>query len=446
LGIPAGSTITGYSAASVDHRCSTYNVVSYANLFPFTVDDGTLRTLIAQESYTSTTAWAGKSDAALGITGLSLVSSAAVTLRVEYNVRTANNASASIVVGFDNPSITIEYDAASLDKEVAGSGHQTSYATGAITALVIAAAVGAGFQVSYGTGAVSQAQPVTSSGHQTSYGTGAVSGEVAVEVSGSGHQSSYGTGSVSAQIEAQASGSGYQAGYGSGDVDTVIIAQAAGSGYQASYGSGAATAQGATPSVSGDGYQTSVGGGAVAQSQPAIGAGYQFSYGVGTASSKPAEGAASGSGHQASYGAASVTQQQPVNGAGHQATYGEGAASVIIPITGSGYQVSYGAGDVTGKDAQLIDVTGDGHQSSYHTGSIAQAQPVGAGSGNQTSYAIGSAVAISGDAWRKYFKSASPIAQGVTRSMSIAKSVVLKSRNTSGLQFVSKIKPGTGNG
>ncbi|MBF0255553.1 MAG: hypothetical protein HQL47_03650, partial [Gammaproteobacteria bacterium] len=124
LGVPAGNTVTGYSAAAFDHRCSVFNVVTSASLGPFNINDGTARTLVTAQSFTGTTAWATKS-ASPAITGLSLPSTTSVTLYLYDNLTNGNNASAQSTVGADNISLTIEYEAPVSNYTYSGSGTAT---------------------------------------------------------------------------------------------------------------------------------------------------------------------------------------------------------------------------------------------------------------------------------------------------------------------------------
>lgn len=109
LGVPSGDTVTGYSAASFDHKCSVWNVVDSASIGPLDINDGTARTLVTAQSFTGTTAWATKSNSP-AITGLSLASTTSVTIYIYDNLDNGNNVAAQVDVGADNISITIEHE------------------------------------------------------------------------------------------------------------------------------------------------------------------------------------------------------------------------------------------------------------------------------------------------------------------------------------------------
>jgi hypothetical protein len=111
LGVPPGDTVTGYQAAAFDHRAAVWDVVGYANIGPFTVNDGANRSLVAQVAYSSQTSWATASSAGQ-ITGLNLPSTTTITLTVEYDQRTGNNNAAAVEVRLDNIALTVSHDAA----------------------------------------------------------------------------------------------------------------------------------------------------------------------------------------------------------------------------------------------------------------------------------------------------------------------------------------------
>ena len=126
LGVPAGTTVTGYSAASFDHRCSVWNVGGSPNqVGAWSINDGTARTLVtATANYTGTTSWANRS-ASPGVTGLSLPSNTSVSLTLGYSIKDGNNASAAVTVGADNLSLTVEYEIPVSSYTYSGSGTAT---------------------------------------------------------------------------------------------------------------------------------------------------------------------------------------------------------------------------------------------------------------------------------------------------------------------------------
>jgi hypothetical protein len=112
FGIPTNATVTGYSAASYSGTCVAYSTATDCDHFAVTINDGTDRTLVpAQSPYTA----AGQTRSPSvnpGISGLSLPATTSITLRLNHSSDTANNASASARLSWDNLSIGLEYNVA----------------------------------------------------------------------------------------------------------------------------------------------------------------------------------------------------------------------------------------------------------------------------------------------------------------------------------------------
>ena len=109
LGVPIGSTITGYSSSSLDYKCTVFSTVTALTSGPCTINDGTLRTLVAGASITATDTVFTTASQGAAVTGLSLASTASVTLRVTCDSDCGNDAAAQSTVLLDDITIGIDY-------------------------------------------------------------------------------------------------------------------------------------------------------------------------------------------------------------------------------------------------------------------------------------------------------------------------------------------------
>ena len=110
LGVEVGATINGYSSCAVDHSCTVYNVVDTLTSGVFSINDGTLRTLVDGVSLTETTAFATATQSG-SISGLSLASTTAIVLRITSDSDNGNDAAAQTTILLDNVKITVDYTA-----------------------------------------------------------------------------------------------------------------------------------------------------------------------------------------------------------------------------------------------------------------------------------------------------------------------------------------------
>ena len=110
LGVPSGSTISGYSSSALYHSCTVFNVVDVLTSGAFTINDGVLRTLVAGSSLSATTTFATATQAG-SVAGLSLPSTTPITLRIMSDSVLANNAAAETTVLLDNVTIGVDYTA-----------------------------------------------------------------------------------------------------------------------------------------------------------------------------------------------------------------------------------------------------------------------------------------------------------------------------------------------
>ena len=109
LGVPSGSTITGYSSSALDYKCTVFNTVTTLTSGPYTINDGTLRTLVAGASITATDTVFTTASQGAAVTGLSLASTTSVTLRVACDSDCGNNASAQSTILLDDITVGIDY-------------------------------------------------------------------------------------------------------------------------------------------------------------------------------------------------------------------------------------------------------------------------------------------------------------------------------------------------
>jgi len=110
LGVPVGATVNGYSSGTLDWKCSYFMQVDALTSGPFTINDGTLRTIVAGASITGTGSFTAANQSGT-VTGLSLASTTSVVLRITCDSDCGNNASAGTTVLFDNVTIGIDYTA-----------------------------------------------------------------------------------------------------------------------------------------------------------------------------------------------------------------------------------------------------------------------------------------------------------------------------------------------
>ena len=108
LGVPTGSTISGYSSSALDHSCTVFNVVAALTSGAFTISDGVLRTLVVGSPLTATTAFATASQAG-SVSGLSLASTTPIVLRIMSDSDLSNNATAESTILLDNITVGIDY-------------------------------------------------------------------------------------------------------------------------------------------------------------------------------------------------------------------------------------------------------------------------------------------------------------------------------------------------
>ena len=120
LGVPTSSTINGYSSSALDYKCTVFTVVDALTSGPYTINDGTLRTLVAGASITATDTVFTTASQGSAVTGLSLASATSITLRVTCDSDCGNNASAQSTILLDDITIGIDY--------TAGGGFSPSWA------------------------------------------------------------------------------------------------------------------------------------------------------------------------------------------------------------------------------------------------------------------------------------------------------------------------------
>ena len=182
MGIASGSTITGYSAASFDHKCAVWVVGGSPNDLSLTINDGTARTLVSAVSFTGATSWANAS-ASPSVSGLSLASNTSVTLSVPYNLDNNNDKSAEVELRVDTVSITVEYNEAlspvtgSLSATESGSDTATSSGSVSwppITGTVSATESGADTVTASGVVPVTGSMSATGDGTDTASASGQV--------------------------------------------------------------------------------------------------------------------------------------------------------------------------------------------------------------------------------------------------------------------------------
>ena len=112
LGVPAGSTVTGVSVASCNHRCSVWVSGSTASLESISLVDGANTIELAgSASYTGTTAWTNVTGA--GATGLSLASDNSISIAIATATLTSNTGTTDITLLQDELTFTVTYSAGS---------------------------------------------------------------------------------------------------------------------------------------------------------------------------------------------------------------------------------------------------------------------------------------------------------------------------------------------
>jgi hypothetical protein len=113
LGVPADATITGYSSSALDYSAVVALGIDSFSSGPYTVNDGTLRTLVAAQTITGTTSFATLNQSGT-ITGLSLASTTSIALRITADMDTGNANDANLNLLLDNVKITVDYTAAAV--------------------------------------------------------------------------------------------------------------------------------------------------------------------------------------------------------------------------------------------------------------------------------------------------------------------------------------------
>lgn len=134
LGVPAGATITGVTAASMQSQCTAFTTggSSHTSGAVTLVDGATTITLSAQRSFTTTDASPVTTNG-VDATGLALAASDSITLTIPNVLSTGNSASAAMTLLQDELAFTITYSS-SVNATLTGVlGNATATAAGAVT-------------------------------------------------------------------------------------------------------------------------------------------------------------------------------------------------------------------------------------------------------------------------------------------------------------------------
>lgn len=128
LGVPAGSTVTGVTGASMQSRCTEYSTGASSTSGPVTLTDGaTTITLSSQRTGITATSGSWTTTNGVDATGLSLPSSDTISITIAVAPNTGNSTSAAVTLYQDTIAATVTYQAAAA--ALAGSAADVAAAT-----------------------------------------------------------------------------------------------------------------------------------------------------------------------------------------------------------------------------------------------------------------------------------------------------------------------------
>jgi hypothetical protein len=175
LGVPAGSTITGITGASMQSMCTAYGGAQ-STAGNVTLSDGaTVATLAAARSFTATDAsW--QTSSGTDLTGLSLASADSITIAIKNALATAHGGGNTVTLLQDQLGLTVTYTAGAIgatlnatvaDAALAAAGEAPTAATAGVTlaaatlAGTAAAPAGAALNAALGAAALAAAGTAT---------------------------------------------------------------------------------------------------------------------------------------------------------------------------------------------------------------------------------------------------------------------------------------------